>query len=54
MEGKKENKLKVNLKFLKKTKDGHYSPIDKTSQNFIRLNESTYIDYEDQYYYGVS
>jgi hypothetical protein len=52
---KKENKEKVLLTFLDRTKKGEYAPIEKTSLKYARLKtERIVIDDEKLYYYGIS
>lgn len=50
---KKENVIL--LKFLKKTKEGEYGPVESSSRPYIRLEETieVYGD-EENYYFGLS
>ncbi len=44
--------LDESLKFLKKTKDGKYAQIEKSSLNYLRLHvEEQHIDEEEQEYW---
>ena len=51
----KSDDLIISLEFLKRTKEGKYSKIDKSSLNYTRLAEiaETYLE-EELYYYSVS
>lgn len=53
-ESKKQNEEKALLTFLKRTKEGKYAKIEKSSIPYSRLKqqrEEYY--YEDEYYYSV-
>jgi hypothetical protein len=43
----------VLLRFLQRTKDGKYAPIDPSSLQFVRMKEQTETA-EQEYYYGLS
>lgn len=47
---------KILLTFLKRTKEGQYAPIEKSSILHARIKEETeYIEtYEEEYYYSIS
>jgi len=57
MDDKKSNKATqdetVLLKFLKRTKEGTYAPIDNSSLRYVRMKEQTDTT-EEEYYYGLS
>jgi hypothetical protein len=44
------------LKFLIRTKEGKYAPIEKSSLRFSRIKEETEVieAYEEEYYYAIS
>ena len=43
------------VEFLKRTKDGKYAPIEKTSVPYIRIKVETEVveSYEEEYYYSL-
>lgn len=52
---KKDDKEKVLLTFLDRTKTGQYAPIEKTSLKYARLKTARIVvDEEKLYYYGIS
>jgi hypothetical protein len=56
MSREENDKLEVILKFLEYTKDGLYSPIEKSSLRYARVKEETNIVElnEEEYYYSIS
>jgi len=43
------------LTFLEQTKNGRYAPIDKTAQNYARIEAQTDESYSDEFYfYSIS
>lgn len=43
------------LTFLEQTKNGQYAPIDKTAQNYARIEAQTDESYSDEFYfYSIS
>jgi len=56
-ETKKRHQEEYNalVKFLKRTKDGEYAPIEKTSLPYTRIKVETEVieSYEEEYYYSL-
>ena len=56
-ETKKRHQEEYNtfIEFLKRTKDGKYALIEKTSMPYIRINVETEVveSYEEEYYYSL-
>lgn len=52
--GKQTKELKILLTFLKRTKEGKYATIEKSSIPYSRLNEQPEDIYEEQFNYGLS
>ena len=54
--GDTKQELMVLLTFVERTKEGHYSPIDKDSMSYGRIQaESESIEmYDEDYYYSIS
>lgn len=56
-ETKKRHREEYNtfVEFLKRTKDGKYAPIEKTSVPYIRIKVETEVveSYEEEYYYSL-
>lgn len=50
----KSKELKVLLTFLKRTKEGGYATIERSSIPYSRLNEQSDSGIEDLYNYGLS
>ena len=43
------------LTFLAQTKNGDYAPIDKTAENYVRIEPQTDESYSDEFYfYSIS
>lgn len=51
---KNSSELKVLLTFLKRTKEGGYATIERSSIPYSRLNEQSEAGIEDLYNYGLS
>lgn len=51
----RQDEEKAIITFLKRTKDGEYAKIDKTSLSYARMKEQREADYsdEEEYYYSV-
>lgn len=53
---KPNKELQIMLRFLERTRDGKYAPIEESSLSFTRLKEVTESieSIDEQYYYGMS
>ena len=50
-----QEEYKAVIEFLKRTKDGKYAPVEKTSVPYKRIKAETEVveSYEEEYYYSL-